>query len=115
MSRRELGRVEVLARVRSRDLRVVDAAALLRVSYRQAKRIHRRYATEGDAGVIHRLAGKASNNRLSEEVKTQALTAYRDRYAGFGPTFAQEKLHDLDKVDLSRESLRQLLIREGLW
>ncbi len=38
MSKRELGRVKVLARVRSRGLRVVDAAALLRVSYRQAKR-----------------------------------------------------------------------------
>src|SRR5947209_3988907 len=38
MSKRELGRVEVLARVRSKQLRVVDAAQLMRVSYRQAKR-----------------------------------------------------------------------------
>src|SRR5256712_12514334 len=37
MSKRELGRVEVLARVRSKQLRVVDAAQLMRVSYRQAK------------------------------------------------------------------------------
>ena len=36
MSRKELGRVEVLARVKSRDLRVVDAAVLLRLSYRRA-------------------------------------------------------------------------------
>ena len=36
MSKRELGRVEVLARVGSRELRVVDAARLMRVSYRQA-------------------------------------------------------------------------------
>jgi hypothetical protein len=39
MSKRELGRVEVLARVRSRELRVVDAAALLRLSYRQTKSV----------------------------------------------------------------------------
>ncbi len=39
MSRRELGRVEVLARVRSKQLKVVDAARLMLVSYRQAKRL----------------------------------------------------------------------------
>lgn len=50
MSKRELGRVEVLARVRSQPLRVVDAAALLRVSYRQAKRLWKRYREEGAAG-----------------------------------------------------------------
>ena len=32
MSKRGLGRVEVLSRVRSKDLRVVDAVALLRLS-----------------------------------------------------------------------------------
>jgi len=39
MSKRELGRVEVLARVRSKQLQVVDAGRLMRVSYRQAKRL----------------------------------------------------------------------------
>jgi hypothetical protein len=32
MSKRELGRVEVMARVRSKQLRVVDAARILRLS-----------------------------------------------------------------------------------
>ena len=32
MSRRELGRVEVLSRVRSRQLRVVEAGVLLQLS-----------------------------------------------------------------------------------
>jgi eukaryotic-like serine/threonine-protein kinase len=39
MSKRELPRVEVLARVRSKQLRVVDAGRLMQVSYRQAKRL----------------------------------------------------------------------------
>jgi hypothetical protein len=42
MSKRELGRVEVLARVRSKQLQVVDAGRLMRVSYRQAKRLWKR-------------------------------------------------------------------------
>ena len=35
MSQKELRRVEVLARVRSKELRIVDASQLLQVSYRQ--------------------------------------------------------------------------------
>jgi len=39
MSKRELGRVELMARVRYKELRVLDASVLLQLSYRQAKRL----------------------------------------------------------------------------
>jgi hypothetical protein len=42
--------VEVLARVGSGKLRIVDAAALLRVSYWQGKRLWKRYRQEGPQG-----------------------------------------------------------------
>ena len=61
MSRRELGRVEVLSRVRSKQLRVVDAGVLLQLSYRQTKRLWKRYREEGAAGLKHRRAGRRSN------------------------------------------------------
>ena len=46
MSKGGLGRVEA----RSRQLRVVDAAGVLRMSNRQAKRLWKRYREEGAAG-----------------------------------------------------------------
>ena len=66
MSKRELGKVEVLARVKSGDLRIVDAATLLRLSYRQAKRLWKRYWEEGAAGMKHRSAGRRSNRACAE-------------------------------------------------
>ena len=39
MSRRELRRVEVMARVASNELKLVDAEKLLGLSYRQVKRL----------------------------------------------------------------------------
>src|SRR5712691_11079390 len=60
MSSRELRGVEVLSRVKSKELKLVDAAALLEVSYRQAKRLWRRYRCEGAAGLKHRNVGRAS-------------------------------------------------------
>ena len=47
MSRRELRRVEVMARVASNELKLVDAEKLLGLSYRQVKRLWRRYQEEG--------------------------------------------------------------------
>ena len=56
----ELGRTEVLARVRSQQLRVVDAARLMRATYRPAKRLWKRYREEGAVGPRHRSAGRPS-------------------------------------------------------
>lgn len=39
MSSHELERVEVIGRVKSGDLKLIDAAVILEVSYRQVKRL----------------------------------------------------------------------------
>jgi Helix-turn-helix domain len=54
--------VEVLARIRSKQLRIVDASQLMGVSYRRAKRLWKCYREEGAAGVKHRSAGGRSNH-----------------------------------------------------
>ena len=47
MSTTELRRAGVLARVAAGTLKLGSAAALMEVSYRQAKRLYRRYRAEG--------------------------------------------------------------------
>lgn len=120
MSKRELGRVEVLARVRSGDLRVVDAAALLEVSYRQAKRLWKRYREEGAAGLKHRSAGRKSNRAYEEKFRRQVLGLVREKYGGevgerFGPTLAAEHLASEDGLQMDAETLRRWMLEEGLW
>jgi len=61
MSTRELERVEILGRVRSRELKLKDAAAMLQLSYRQAKRVWQRYRKVGSGGLQHGNAGRASH------------------------------------------------------
>ena len=60
MSTRELKRGGVLARVAAGTLGLGSAATLMEVSYRQAKRLYRRYRRDGAAGLKHRSAGRAS-------------------------------------------------------
>ncbi len=105
MSRRELGRVEVLARVRSGQLRVVDAARLMRVGYRQAKRLWKRYGEEGAAGLKHRSAGRRSHRAYAEKFRQKVLGLVREKYGGrvgerFGPTLAAEHLASEDGEEL---------------
>src|SRR5260370_34820646 len=61
MSRRELERVEVVGRVAKQDLKLSDAAALLELSYRQSKRVWRRYREAGGEGLTHGKAGRPSD------------------------------------------------------
>lgn len=120
MSQKELGRVEVLARVRSQELKLVDGASLLRVSYRQAKRLWKRYREEGAAGLKHRSAGRRSNRTTEEKFRGKVLRLVREKYGGergerFGPTLAAEHLDSEDGVQVHAETLRRWMLAEGLW
>ncbi len=57
MSTRELKRLGVMAQVEKEALNLVNAAAILGLSYRQAKRIWRRFQDEGAEGLQHRGVG----------------------------------------------------------
>src|ERR1700733_12758091 len=120
MSQEELRRVEVLARVRSHQLGVSDAARLMRVSYRQAKRLWKRYREEGAGGLKHRSAGRASNRVCPPKFRQQVLDLIREKYGGgvgerFGPTLAAEHLSAEDGLRVNVETLRLWMLEAGLW
>src|SRR5438874_11127796 len=79
LSRRELRRGGVLARVKARALLVKDAAELMRVSYRQAKRLWKRYRARGAASLRHGNAGRISNRRRPEKERKTILKVAEKR------------------------------------
>jgi hypothetical protein len=64
MSQKEFSR-GVFERVRAGKLTLKEAALLLALSYRQVKRLYRRYRDEGQAGLVHRPVGRSSNHARS--------------------------------------------------
>jgi transposase len=114
MSQRELTRLEVIQRIKRKTLKQRQAAELLSLSVRQVKRLCKAYQASGAVGLISKRRGQPSNNRLSEQTLKQARQLLRSRYHDFGPTLATEKLA-IEGVSLSVETVRQLLIGEGLW
>lgn len=115
MSRTELSRIDVLERLARRELRVAQAAAMLDLDPRHLLRLRARYAADGSAGLASKKRGRASNNRLPETLRAEVLRLVREHYLDFGPTFAAEKLAECHGLHVSRETLRQLMIAEGLW
>src|SRR5947207_1351930 len=82
MSTGELRRAEVLGRVKSKALRLTDAAKILELSYRQTKRLWKRYRGEGAKGLQHRSAGKGSNRAKPEEFRRKVMQLIRKKYSG---------------------------------
>jgi len=107
MSRKERERLELLARVRDEELTLVEVAALLPLSYRQCKRVWKRYQLAGDAGLVHRLRGQPSNRGQPAALRQRALTLCAELYPDFGATLAAERLAKDHDLHLDHETLRR--------
>ena len=113
MSRNERKRMTIMAGVKSKALSQVQAAELLGLGYRQAKRLWRRYQDEGDAGLIHRLRGRAGLRRKAPAVRAQVLARYaEERYADFGPTLLAEELAK-EGIRVDHDTVRRWLLAAG--
>jgi hypothetical protein len=120
MSCKELRRAGVLARVESGELKLVNAAVMIGLSYRQAKRLAKRYREGGAEGLKHRNAGQESNRRKSKKFRERVLRLVGKKYSGeegerFGPTLAAEHLASDDQMEVNAQTLRRWMLAEGLW
>jgi hypothetical protein len=59
--------------------------------------------------------GQPSNNRLDGETQQKAIDLIYKHYRDFGPTLAHEKLTEKHHLRISRESVRRIMIAEGIW
>jgi transposase len=115
MSDKEVTRLKVMQRLEEKRIKQSEAAKMLKISERHVRRILRSYRQTGAAGLVSKRRGKPSNNQLKGEVKQQALDLIYSHYHDFGPTLAHEKLTERHGLEMSRETVRQLMIAEGIW
>ena len=113
MSEKERNRLTILVGVRERSVTQVQAAELMGVGYRQAKRIWRRYQKEGDGGLVHRLRGRPGLRHKAPALRAQVLARYaEERYADFGPTLMAEELAK-EGIVVDHDTVRRWLLAEG--
>jgi hypothetical protein len=96
------------------------SGVLDRVSYRQTKRLYRRFLKLGADGLVHGHVGKRSNHAKAARFRRRVLALVRKHYSGdpgerFGPTLASEHLAEDQGVVVDAETLRRWMLDEGLW
>jgi hypothetical protein len=92
MSQKERVRLIVMQQVKQKELTLAQAREVLALSYRQTKRVWRRYRLDGDKGLVHRLRGRPGKRAKAAKLKKRILARYDELYPDFGPTLVAEYL-----------------------
>ena len=114
MTETELERSKIIQMAEEKRLSQGEGAERLGISQRHFRRLLQKYRKQGDQGIISGHRTKASNNRMKAEKRKCILDLLLTKYQGFGPTLASEKLAEREGIQVSKETLRQILIEEGL-
>jgi transposase len=115
MNTKERERLKVLIRLESGSLTQRVAAQQLSITVRQVQRLVKAYRKEGERSLISSKRGKKSNNRIKDDHSDEIAKIIRENYPDFGPTFAQEKLKEIHKIEISISSVRNIMIKNEIW
>lgn len=108
-------RMKVFDLLSQKSISQVEASKRLKLTTRQIRRIGKRYAKCGIDGLISKKIGQQSKNKIPDEIRENYIDIVRKQYKDFGPTFAHEKLTEFHNASFSIETLRQWMIKDGLW
>ena len=115
MSDKEFSRLDVLLDLEAGRSTIQDAGELMGLRRRQVFRLVKAFRERGATSLVSGRRGRPSNNRLPAAVRDLAMAIVTERYADFGPTLAAEKLAEGHGCRVSRETLRQWMMADGLW
>jgi transposase len=115
LTMRDLTRYQVVQASLEGRTEVGAAAEVLGLSERQVYRLRRRVREEGVKGVVHRLRGRRSHRRLSEEVWDRVVRLYEEKYKGFNMSHYTEYLNEEEGIGISRETVRRILRVRGVY
>lgn len=115
MTQKEIRRYEIIKDLMAKNIDGAEAAKSLHLSVRQAKRIKAAVSRLGIKGIIHGNRGKASRNKTDPKISEEVKKYLHEVYYDFNPLLAQEHLRDDNGINLSKETVRQLMIQEKLW
>ena len=115
MSVKELERLKVVTDITEKRISLKNAGKRLNLSVRQIIRLVKIFKIQGAKGLTNKHRNTISNRKLSDEVRLKVLELYKENYPDFGPTLFCEKLTELHNIEISKETARKWLLKEGLW
>jgi transposase len=111
---KEEKRLEVIQRVFRGELTVVEAGRVIGVSERQCYGIKARVTKRGAKGVVHGNRGRPCKRKTKEKDVKRVVELAKGKYWGFNDRHLTEKLSEQEKLEISRERVRQILGCAGI-
>lgn len=115
MSAQEIDRFAVIVNLVNGTINGTEAAEQLQLTPRQVRRLKQRFKKDDPTSIVHLGRGKEGNRKLKQVIIDKIISLLLTVYVGFGPTFAAEKLFERDKIKVSDETLRTIMIKNNLW
>jgi len=115
MTQKDLSVHNLILKVQEKGIKQVKAAELLGVSDRHFRRLFKAFKEQGPKGLLSKRRGKPSNSRIKDNIRASIVEKLKSTYTECGPTFAWEKLVQVEKIMISPETVRKIMIQEGLW
>ena len=114
MKQRELARLHVLNNILEYQIPIVQAAEILGMSERHTRRLLNAYRKDGAAALAHGNRGRRPHNAIPESQSSEVVKLASTHYAGANHTHLTELLRDQEGIDLSRPTVRRILVRAGI-
>lgn len=113
LSAKQITKYTVIKDAIKGHLKANQAAEELNLSIRQIFRLKKALREEGMDGIIHGNKGRRSPRRMPDKLRDRIDSLYKGKYAGFNISHFTEMLEEREKILLSRETVRGILLKKG--
>ncbi len=114
LKQRELARLQVLDDILEFQVPTLQAAEILGVSERHMRRLLNAYRMNGAAALVHGNRGCQPHNAVLESEAAAVVRLARTKYAGTNHTHLTELFREREGINLSRSTVRRILVKAGI-
>lgn len=114
LNRKEQKRAVVLGKVDRGELTAVEAGKVMGLSERHVRRLLAKYRRDGPKALAHGNRGRRPHHTLAAAVRAQVLELAQSKYVGFNHSHLTEKLQEVEKIKISRPTVRRILVSWGI-
>lgn len=115
MTTEERLRLKVIEELTMGKINGTTAAVKLNLSVRQVKRLKKVFSEKGVDGLIHGGRGKFGSRKTSLAIENKIISIVKEKYSDFGPLMVWEKIGEIHKISIGKETVRQIMIRNNIW
>jgi hypothetical protein len=114
LTQKEMIKLQVISKALEERLTVKEAAAALRLSERQVKRLKKGVAAEGPSFLIHKNRDRLPANAITADTKATIINLKETKYKKANFSHFTELLAEYENVLASRASIQRILNSAGI-